>query len=65
MSLFRPFLFSINRNYPPKIKILPNVRTSPPLENIKIDDNIFVRIKTIILMGVFGFGSITFVVICY
>ena len=30
-----PFWFSKNLNYPPKIQILTNVKTSPPQENIK------------------------------
>ena len=42
MSLFNPFLFSKNWNYPPKIQILTNVKTSPPQKNIKnIDDVLF------------------------
>ena len=65
MSLFSTFLFSENLNYSPKIKILTNVKTSTLQENIKIDDDVFVRIKTCVLNGVFGFGSIGFVFICY
>ena len=63
MSLFSPFLFSKNLNYPPKIQILTNVKTSPPQEKIKIDDDVFVWIQKCILKGVFGFVSIGFVVI--
>ena len=65
MSLFSPFLFIQNLNYPPEILILTNVKTSSRQENIKIVDDVFVRIKKIILKGVFGFGSLGFVVICY
>ena len=65
MSLISPFLFSKNFNYPPKIQILTNVKTSPPQENIKIDNDFFVQIKKCTLKGVFGFGSIGFDVICY
>ena len=59
-----PLLFSKNWNYPPKIQILTNVKTSPPQVNIKIYDDVFVRIQKCILKGVFGFVSIRFVVIC-
>ena len=47
MSLFSPFLFSKNWNYPPKIQIMANVKTSPPQENIKkiYDDVSVVIIK--------------------
>ena len=65
MSLFSPFLLSKNWNNPPKIKIWTNIKTSPAQENIKIDDDVFGRIKKCIFKGVFGFGSIVFVVICY
>ena len=51
--------------FPPKIIILTNVKTSPPQENINIDDNVFVLIIKSILKIVFGFGSIAFVVMCY
>ena len=57
--------FSKNQNYPPKVQILTNVKTSPPQENTNIDDDVFVLIRKCILKGVFGFGSIEFVVICY
>ena len=65
MSLFSPFYFRKKLNYPSKIKILTNVKTSPPQENINIDDDVFVLLKKSILKSVFGFGSIGFVVICY
>ena len=65
MSLFSPFMFSKNWNYPPKIQIWTNVKTSPTQEKIKIDNDVFVWIKKCILKGVFGFGIIGFVVICY
>ena len=42
---------------------MTNVKTSPPQENIKIDDDVFVWIKKCTLKGVFGFGSIGFDVI--
>jgi hypothetical protein len=45
--------------------MLTNVKISPPQENIKIYDDVFVWIKKCTLMGVFGFGSIGFDVICY
>ena len=35
MSIFSPFLFSKKLNYPPKIHILTNVKSSPPQENMK------------------------------
>ena len=63
MSLFSPFLFSKNLNYPPKIKILTNVRTSRPQENIKMYDDVFVWLQKCTLKGVLGFGSIGFDVI--
>ena len=65
MSLYSSFLFSKNWNNPPKILIFTNVNTSLPQENIKIYDDVFVQIKNGILKGVFGFGSIVLVVICY
>ena len=65
MSLFSPFLFSKNLNYPPKILILTNVKTSPPQENVNIDDDVFVLIKKKYLKCVFGYGSIGFFVRCY
>ena len=43
------FLFNKNLNHPPKIQILTNVKTSPPQESIKIDDDVFVQIKKCIL----------------
>ena len=42
---------------------MTNVRTSPPQENIKVYDDVFVWIKKCTLKGVFGFGSIGFDVI--
>ena len=42
---------------------MKNVKTSPPKENKNIDDDVFVLIKKCILKGVFGFGTIEFVVI--
>ena len=66
MSIFSPFLFSKNWNYPPKIQILTNVNPSPPLENIKKLMMMFLfASKNLFWKGVFGFCSITFVVICY
>ena len=65
MSLFSLFYFAKNEITPKKIQILTNVMTSTPEENIKIYDDFFVRMKKCILKGVFGFGSIGFVVICY
>ena len=47
------------------MKFLTNVETSPSQEKIKIDDDVFDRIKKCILKGVFGFGSIGYVVIYY
>ena len=64
MSLFSPFLFNKSLNYPPRIQILTNVKTSPPQENKNIYDDVFVLIKKSILKGVFGYGSIGLVVIC-
>ena len=58
MSLFRPFLFSKTLNYPPKIQILTNVKTTSPQENIKIYNNVFVRIKKCTLKGVFGLAAL-------
>ena len=63
MSLLSPFLFSQNLNYPPKIQILTNVRTSSPQKIIKIYDYVFIWIKKFTLNGVFGFGSNGFDVI--
>ena len=65
MSLFSLFLFSKNLNYPPKIKIWTNVKTSPPQENKNINDDPFVLIKKFTLKCVFVFGSIGFADICY
>ena len=63
MSLFSPFQFRKKLNYPPKILILTNVKTSPLQENINIDDDVLVLMKKRMLKGVFGFGSIQFVVV--
>ena len=65
MSLFSPFWFRKKINYPPKIQILTNVKTSPPQESMNIGDDVFVLIQKSILKGVFGFGSIGSVIICY
>ena len=57
MSLVNTILCCKNLKKEPKIKILANIKTSPPKKNKNIDGDVFVLNKTNIFKGVFGFGS--------